>query len=86
MSATEVAGQTGGDDTAIRPFQVGFPEPELTELGRRISAIRWPEREMWTPARICAPSVAAASRSAADPAPAARHRRKHACILLVLHA
>ncbi len=42
MSATEVAEQTG---TAIRPFQVGFPEGELTELRRRVNATRWPERE-----------------------------------------
>jgi pimeloyl-ACP methyl ester carboxylesterase len=45
MSATEVAGQTGSDDTAIRPFQIGFPEAELTELYGRVNATRWPERE-----------------------------------------
>ena len=33
------------DTTAIRPFQVDFPEAELTELRRRINATRWPERE-----------------------------------------
>jgi Epoxide hydrolase N terminus len=37
MSVTEVA--------AVRPFQVGFPEADLTELRRRIQATRWPERE-----------------------------------------
>ena len=32
--------------TAIRPLgSVNFPEDELTELRRRISATRWPERE-----------------------------------------
>jgi Epoxide hydrolase N terminus len=31
--------------TAIRPFQVGFPEAELAGLRRRIGATRWPERE-----------------------------------------
>ena len=31
--------------TAIRPFQANVPEAELTELRRRISATRWPERE-----------------------------------------
>src|ERR1700739_3491199 len=32
--------------TAIRPLgSVNFPEAELTELRRRISATRWPERE-----------------------------------------
>jgi pimeloyl-ACP methyl ester carboxylesterase len=36
---------TGSDTTAIRPFHVNFPEAELTELRRRISATRWPERE-----------------------------------------
>src|SRR5712675_2521531 len=45
MSATEVAGQTGSDNTAIRPFQVNTPEAELTELRRRVNATRWPERE-----------------------------------------
>ena len=32
----------------IRPFQVGFPEAELTELRRRVNATRWPERETVT--------------------------------------
>ena len=45
MSATEVAEQKGGDNAAIRPFEVGFPEAELTELRRRVNATRWPERE-----------------------------------------
>ena len=44
MSATEVSEQTGSD-TAIRPFDVGFPEEELTDLRRRVNATRWPERE-----------------------------------------
>src|SRR6266446_2442282 len=30
---------------AIRPFNVNFPEAELTELRRRINATKWPERE-----------------------------------------
>src|SRR5262245_2914306 len=34
------------DNTAIRPFQVSFPESEVTELRRRIVATRWPEREL----------------------------------------
>lgn len=33
------------NDKAIRPFQVSFPEEELTELRRRIRATRFPERE-----------------------------------------
>ena len=35
-------------DNAIRPFQVNVPEAELTELRRRISATRWPDRETVT--------------------------------------
>src|SRR3954452_20850103 len=42
MSATDV---TAGDTTAIREFEIGFDESELTELRRRIAATRWPERE-----------------------------------------
>ena len=37
--------QTSSDPTAIRPFQVSFPEGELSELRRRVLATRWPERE-----------------------------------------
>jgi pimeloyl-ACP methyl ester carboxylesterase len=29
----------------VRPFRVGFPEAELTELRRRVKATRWPDRE-----------------------------------------
>ena len=36
------------DDTAVRPFHIGFPQPELTELRRRVNATRWPERETVT--------------------------------------
>jgi len=32
------------EDT-IRSFEAGFPEAELTELRRRITATRWPDRE-----------------------------------------
>ena len=38
----------GGDTTAIRPFHVNVPEAELTEMRRRISATRWPDRETVT--------------------------------------
>src|SRR5262249_36606482 len=34
-----------GDD-AIRPFQIRFPEAELTDLRRRVQATRWPDREL----------------------------------------
>ena len=37
--------QAAPDTTAIRPFHFSAPEAELTELRRRISATRWPERE-----------------------------------------
>ena len=40
--------QTASDTTAIRPFHFSAPEAELTELRRRISATRWPERETVT--------------------------------------
>jgi pimeloyl-ACP methyl ester carboxylesterase len=40
MSTTEAAEQG-----AIRPFDVGFPDSDLAELRRRITATRWPERE-----------------------------------------
>ena len=33
------------DKTALRPFQVEFPEAEVTELRRRIKATRLPEKE-----------------------------------------
>jgi pimeloyl-ACP methyl ester carboxylesterase len=44
-AVTNVKQQTGSDKTAIRPFRVNFPDAELTELRRRISATRWPDRE-----------------------------------------
>ena len=34
------------DKTALRPFQVEFPEADLTELRRRIKATRWPSKEL----------------------------------------
>ena len=34
------------EQAAIRPFQVNVPAAELTELRRRVSATRWPEREL----------------------------------------
>jgi pimeloyl-ACP methyl ester carboxylesterase len=45
MSVTEGAEQAAGGNTAVRPFQVDFPEADLTELRRRVNATRWPERE-----------------------------------------
>ena len=46
-SATQQSNEQAADN-AIRPFQVNFPEAELTELRRRINATRWPERETVT--------------------------------------
>jgi pimeloyl-ACP methyl ester carboxylesterase len=40
-----VAQQTGGDKTAIRPFQVNVPEVKVTNLRSRIDATEWPDRE-----------------------------------------
>jgi len=34
------------DNTAIRSFQVSFPESDVTELRRRINMTRWPEHEL----------------------------------------
>jgi pimeloyl-ACP methyl ester carboxylesterase len=45
---TEGTQQTGGDNTAVRTFHIGFPEADLTELRRRVNATRWPERETVT--------------------------------------
>jgi pimeloyl-ACP methyl ester carboxylesterase len=39
------ADQPGTDKTPVRPFHINFPESDLTELRRRIKAMRWPERE-----------------------------------------
>jgi pimeloyl-ACP methyl ester carboxylesterase len=38
------------DTTAIRPFQVNVSETELSDLGRRINATKWPEQETVTDA------------------------------------
>jgi pimeloyl-ACP methyl ester carboxylesterase len=43
MSAT-----TGKSKAAVSPFHVGFSDAEITDLRRRISATRWPERETVT--------------------------------------
>src|SRR5215813_13828408 len=44
-SAIQPASDQTRDKTAIRPFQFNFSEAELADLGRRINATRWPERE-----------------------------------------
>jgi pimeloyl-ACP methyl ester carboxylesterase len=46
MTQTSAAQESAeAPETSIRPFQVDFPEEELTDLRRRINATRWPERE-----------------------------------------
>ena len=45
MASTTSAEQAAGDTTALRPFQVGFPQADLDDLRRRVLATRWPERE-----------------------------------------
>jgi len=40
-----VAKPSGGEDTAIRPYKVQFPQSAIDELRRRIAGTRWPERE-----------------------------------------
>ena len=44
-SAAQQSNEQPSDKNAIRPFHINFPETELTELRRRISATKWPERE-----------------------------------------
>jgi pimeloyl-ACP methyl ester carboxylesterase len=36
------------EDDTIRPFKIGFPEADVTDLRRRLNATRWPERETVT--------------------------------------
>jgi pimeloyl-ACP methyl ester carboxylesterase len=36
------------DKSAVQPFRIDVPEPELVDLRRRISNTRWPERETVT--------------------------------------
>ncbi len=47
-SATQERSGQAADTDAIRLFHVNLPEAELTELRRRISATRSPERETIT--------------------------------------
>jgi pimeloyl-ACP methyl ester carboxylesterase len=45
---TETMRQTHSDDADVRPFHIGFPQSDLTDLRRRINATRWPDRETVT--------------------------------------
>jgi pimeloyl-ACP methyl ester carboxylesterase len=42
-AAEAIAG--GGGSAGVRPFHVAFPDSELADLRRRVSATRWPDRE-----------------------------------------
>ena len=44
-TATPPRREQAADKTPIHPFQVNVPEAELTELRRRITATRFPEKE-----------------------------------------
>jgi len=46
LSVIQRGSNHADDKDAIRPFQVTFPESDLTELRRRINATKWPEREL----------------------------------------
>jgi pimeloyl-ACP methyl ester carboxylesterase len=47
--ATVVHAETGagasGGNSAIRPFNMSFPDSDLAELRHRVNAVRWPDRE-----------------------------------------
>jgi hypothetical protein len=36
---------TAAEAHAIRPFRVNFPEADLADLRKRITATKWPDRE-----------------------------------------
>jgi pimeloyl-ACP methyl ester carboxylesterase len=42
---TDDVQQTSDGPTSIRPFRIEFPDEALSDLRRRISATRWPDRE-----------------------------------------
>src|ERR1700692_459213 len=50
MTQTSATQRGSEQADAIRPFNVNFPEAELTELRSRINATKWPERETVTDA------------------------------------
>ena len=39
---------TGSAEGAVRPFRIDVPQGEIDELRRRITATRWPTRELVT--------------------------------------
>ena len=51
MDASDSSNQTAADpgtakDGAIRPFSIEVPQEDLDELRRRITATRWPSKEL----------------------------------------
>src|SRR5467141_2161191 len=50
MTQTSATQRGSEQADAIRPFNVNFPETELTELRRRINNTKWPERKTVTDA------------------------------------
>ena len=45
QSQRDVRGSTSAEVHAIRPFRVNVPEADLTDLRKRITATKWPDRE-----------------------------------------
>jgi pimeloyl-ACP methyl ester carboxylesterase len=45
-TATKQSSEVVTDNTAIRPFEVNFPEADVDDMLRRVKATRWPEREL----------------------------------------
>jgi len=43
VAEVQAAVSASADDTAIRPFNINFPDADLVDLRRRIAATRWPE-------------------------------------------
>jgi pimeloyl-ACP methyl ester carboxylesterase len=44
-TATQRGTKQAADQSGIRPFHVNFPDADLADLQRRITATKWPERE-----------------------------------------
>src|SRR5215207_6271652 len=44
-TVTQRGSEQAPGTTALRPYRVNVPEPQLTELRQRITATQWPEKE-----------------------------------------
>jgi hypothetical protein len=53
----------------IRPFEVRVPDEDLADLQRRVTATRWPGKELVAdrPGRVMPPSRASRRRRSATP-------------------